>query len=67
MACILQKLHTEYEEKCMYTYTRISVTRSSQQTVSLETLGLREFVMKQERQFPLLRLHCSDLSQLSIR
>ena len=52
----------------MYTATRNSVPRSFQQTLSLETLGLlREFVKKQERQLPLLWLHWSDLSQLSIR
>jgi hypothetical protein len=52
----------------MYTDTKHSVPRSFQQTASLETLGLlHEFVMMQERQCPLLRVHCSDLSQLSIQ
>jgi hypothetical protein len=62
---------TSYEilkKDCMYTGTRNSVPRSFQHTLSLEKLCLLcEFVMKQERQLPLLWLHWSDLSQLSIR
>jgi replication initiation and membrane attachment protein DnaB len=68
MACILQNFLRNMKKKCIFTGTRNSVPRSFQQTVSLETLGLlRQFVMKQERQLPLLWLHWSDLSQLPIR
>jgi hypothetical protein len=64
MTCILQKLPTEYEKKTVCTQVlEILFHVVFKRTVSLETLGLlSEFVMKQERQLPLLWLYWSDLS-----